>query len=91
MEQDAYYGVMHVCVDAIAGAPEEEYHILSKFNIFLVIVICMRNADNVIAIFRSGNFPRFAKIDVFSILEGTPPLAGESDVILIYGNVQADS
>ena len=28
MEQGASYGVMLVCVDAIAGAPEEEYHIL---------------------------------------------------------------
>ena len=36
MEQGASYGVMLVCVDAIAGAPEEEYHILSKFNILLV-------------------------------------------------------
>ena len=36
VEQDAYYGVMHVCVDAIAGAPEEEYQILSKFNILFV-------------------------------------------------------
>ena len=50
----------------------------------------MRNPYNVIAIFRSGDFPRFAKIDVFSIFEGTPPLAGESDVILIYENVKAD-
>ena len=49
----------------------------------------MRNAYNVIAIFRSDNFPRFAKIDVFSIFEGTPPLAGEADAILIYGNVKA--
>ena len=50
----------------------------------------MRNAYNAIAIFRSGDFPRFAKIDVFSIFEGTPPLASESDVILIYENVKAD-
>ena len=50
----------------------------------------MRNSYNDIANFRSGDFPRFAKIDVFSILEGTLPLAGESDAILIYGNVKAD-
>ena len=30
MEQGASYGVMLVCVDAFVGAPEEEYHILSK-------------------------------------------------------------
>ena len=37
MEQGASYGVMLVCVDAIAGAPEEEYQILLKFiNILFV-------------------------------------------------------
>ena len=30
------HGVMLVCVNVISGAPEEEYQILSKFNILFV-------------------------------------------------------
>ena len=36
VEQGASYGVMLVCVNVISGAPEEEYQILSKFDILFV-------------------------------------------------------
>jgi hypothetical protein len=42
-----------------------------------------RKADNIIAILEVGFFQDLPKIDVFSIMEGTPPLAGESDEIIL--------
>jgi hypothetical protein len=36
-KQGASYGVMLVCVGAIAGAPEEEYHILYECNNILFV------------------------------------------------------